>query len=92
MLDGVIADRGAGRLFIGLLFIWMIASWHWFGMAPRPDHLRKPDDLLILTPWNVLSKSKWTPEGVQRHRRVIWFCLGTLISMLVLFLILDAKY
>lgn len=39
MLDGVIADRGAGSLFLGILFIWMIAMWHWFGILPRPDYL-----------------------------------------------------
>ena len=81
MLDGVIADRGAGSLFLGILFIWMIATWHWFGILPRPDYLRNPDDTLILTPWNVFSKAKWTTRGVQHHRRVLFLCSGTLFAM-----------
>lgn len=55
---------------------------------PRPsNYVRR--GLPIITPWNVFSDEKWTPEGLRYHKRLLALMAPTLAVFVIGYLFLG---
>lgn len=91
-MDGQIRNVIAGRVFLGVLVGWALLSHRLYGVIPKREHLRNPDETAVLTLSNVFDRRKWTEEGLRLHRRVIAFAVASAVCVAVVYFVLDAMY
>lgn len=92
MFDLRISDREGGQQFFGIVVIAVIWSWYVYGLVPKREHLKDPSDMLVLQPWNMFDREKWTDEGVRFHKRVVLSSILTSVLLSGAFLYLDWRY
>ena len=92
MFDLRISDGEGDMQFLGVLVIAVIWSWYVYGAVPKRKHLKDPSDMLVLLPWNMFDREKWTDEGVRFHKRVVLSSILTSALLSGAFLYLDWRY
>jgi len=89
-LDGSISSPAAG---VGILIFFIVAGnaleRRWNPQPPRERYLRRPDDIPGVAFWNILSREKWTEEGLRFHRRRLLFIPIALAALACLWLFAD---